>query len=417
MKRWLVVGGGVAGCVVAARIKQRTGDLVTLAEAGRDHPGGPGDGPLLDDPGRLWDDCLVVRRPGHAPEPYPQGFGLGGSALVNGAVATPDPADPGVEHLLPLTTPADLGVLGTAVLAASDRAAPVRLVGGAGTRVTPVDVYLRPLRGQVEHLYVRTGTRVRRLALDGRRVIGAVSTAGEELDAEHTVVCAGAIHTPALLLRSGIDTPGVGVGLQDHPATSIRLTLTPEAAGDGAPAITVAVDGPAHQITVVNHMSGHPAIGALLPALMRVASRGRVTLPDPDGPPLVELEQLTAAEDRAGLVAACREAFELVDHPALRDILEAAHAGGDAATPVTSLAEMDDTALATWLEGHLGGYYHLAASCPMGIVTDELGHVHGYEGLSICDASLFPSLPPVGPYLPVVTMAERLTARWAAMSA
>src|SRR5690606_25117350 len=264
MKRWLVVGGGVAGCVVAARIKQRTGDLVTLVEAGRDHPGEPGDGPLLDDPGRLWDDCLVVRRPGLAPEPYPQGFGLGGSALVNGAVATPDPADPDVEHLLPLTTPDDPGVLGAAVLAASDRATPVRLVGGAGrSRVTPADVYLRPLRGRVEHLYVRTGTRVRRLELDGRRVIGAVSPAGEALEAEHTVLCAGAIHTPALLLRSGIDTPGVGIGLQDHPATAIRLALAPAAAGDKAPSITVAVDGPGHQITVVNHMPGHPSSGAL----------------------------------------------------------------------------------------------------------------------------------------------------------
>jgi len=408
MKRWLVVGGGVAGCVVAARIKQRTGDLVTLVEAGRDHPGGAGDGPLLDDPSRLWDDCLVVRRPGLAPEPYPQGFGLGGSALVNGAVATPDPADLDVEHLLPLTTPADPGVLGSAVLAASERAAPVRLVGGdRSSRVTPADVYLRPLRGQVEHLYVRTGTRVRRLMLDGRRVIGAVSTAGEELEAEYTVLCAGAIHTPALLLRSGIDTPGVGVGLQDHPATAIRLALAPAAAGDGAPSITVAVDGPDHQITVVNHLPGQPARGALLPALMRVASRGRVSLPDLDGPPLVELAQLTAVQDRAGLVAACREAFELLEHPALRGV----------ATPVDALAALDDEALTAWLEGHLGGYYHLAASCPMGTVTDELGHVRGYEGLSICDASLFRRVPPVGPYLPVVTMAERLTARWAATPA
>lgn len=414
MKRWLVVGGGAAGCVVAARIKQRTGDLVTLVEAGRDHPDGPADGPVLDDPVRLWGDCRVVRRPGLAPEPYPQGYGLGGSSLVNGAVATVDPADDGVEHMMPLDTPDLPGVLGAAVLAASDRASPVRLVRRDGRRVTTADAYLRPLRGRVEHLYVRTGTRVRRLALDGRRVIGAVSTAGEELEAEHTVLCAGAIHTPALMLRSGIDTPDIGEGVQDHPSTTIRLALPPAAARDGAPSITVAVDGDGWQITAVNHMPGDASTGALLPALMRVASRGRVTLPDPDGPPLVELHQLTAPEDRTGLVAAVRQALALLEHPALANVVEAAEVGVSEPVPAARLATLDDAALGEWLEGNLGGYYHLAASCRMGVVTDDLGHVRGYEGLSICDASLFPGVPPVGPYLQVVALAERLTARWAA---
>lgn len=413
MRRWLVVGGGTAGCVVAARIKQRTGDLVTLAEAGRDHPPVDGDdGPVLGDPSRLWTDCTVARRPGSAPEPYPQGYGLGGSSLVNGAVLSTGPDHPGVGHLLPTEVPADVGVLGRAVLAASDAAGPVTSARRAGRRVTTADAYVRPLRG-TEHFYVRTATRVRRLMLDDRRIVGAVTTGGEELEAEHTVLCAGAIHTPAILLRTGIDTPGVGEGLQDHAASSIGLTLAPEAIDDGVPVITVAVNRPGRQITVVNHLPGDRRRAALLPALMSVASLGGVTLPDPDGEPVVELGQLTHTADRSGLVAVWREACALLDHPAMRSVVAEASAD-DTGTPLAQIAAFGDDRLADWLGEHLTGYYHLSGSCRMGLVTDELGHVRGYDGLSICDASLFRGVPQVGPYLPVVTMAERLSALWAA---
>ena len=54
-----------------------------------------------------------MRRPGSPPEPYPQGFGLGGTTLINGSLASPDPELFAVTHLLPLEKAERLGMLGS----------------------------------------------------------------------------------------------------------------------------------------------------------------------------------------------------------------------------------------------------------------------------------------------------------------
>ena len=82
MTRWLIIGGGTAGCVVASRLSENPADVVTLLEAGPDHGPEqlPGDvGLFLDDPGRWHAASNVVRRAGATPEQYWQGRGLGGS--------------------------------------------------------------------------------------------------------------------------------------------------------------------------------------------------------------------------------------------------------------------------------------------------------------------------------------------------
>ena len=88
--RWLVIGGGTAGCVVASRLSEDTNNEVVLLEAGPDHgPGAVPDrgGAYLDEPERLYPDVTVTRRQGGAPQPYPQGFGLGGTTLISGGLA------------------------------------------------------------------------------------------------------------------------------------------------------------------------------------------------------------------------------------------------------------------------------------------------------------------------------------------
>src|SRR5690606_12259701 len=103
-----------------------------------------------------------------------------------------------------------------------------------GRRVTAADAWLTPaVRGR-ENLTVMTGSRVRRLMLEDNRIrsLQVVGRQGPvDVYADRVVLCAGALESPALLMRSGIgprdvldaagvvcliDMPEIGRNLQDH---------------------------------------------------------------------------------------------------------------------------------------------------------------------------------------------------------
>jgi choline dehydrogenase-like flavoprotein len=407
--RWLVIGGGSAGCVVAARLSEHTGNEVTLLEAGPDHGESAGDAgtPLVDDQRLTRPATMVVRRVGAAAEPYLLGFGLGGSSLVNGAVVVGDPASESAGHLLPIEPVTELGQVARAVLASSGMAAPVGLVGRGGRRVSAADVYLRPAMGR-ENLHVVCDATVARVVFEGRRAVGVVAADGREFAADRVVLCAGAIGTPTLLLRSGADTPGIGVGLQDHLGFAISFDLLHPS--DSGVAIGVTVEQPDRQLVVLDRLPDRPDMGALVAGFLTVASEGRVTVPDPAGSALVELAQLSVPADLDGLVTVTREGFELLAASALRAVIGDVYvdAHGTAASAIAS----DEEALRAWLPDHLGGYHHLAGSCRLGVAIDEDGGLHGYERLSVCDASALQGVPLRNPYVAVIRLAERMAASW-----
>ncbi len=113
------------------------------------------------------------------------------------------------------------------IVACTDRD---RRISAATACLTP-DIRARP------NLTIRPLTAVERLLFDGRKVTGVkVHTNGraEDSHAGEVVVCAGALHSPPLLLRSGIgpaaelhalgvaavhDLPGVGKHLMEIPAS------------------------------------------------------------------------------------------------------------------------------------------------------------------------------------------------------
>lgn len=84
----------------------------------------------------------------------------------------------------------------------------------AGARVVP-DCRVVRLERQPGRV---TGARCVRTHPDGGREV-------LQIDAEHVVVCAGAIHTPALLQRSGIRR-NIGNGLKMHPTVKIAARFT-----------------------------------------------------------------------------------------------------------------------------------------------------------------------------------------------
>jgi choline dehydrogenase-like flavoprotein len=284
------------------------------------------------------------------------------------------------------------------------------LVRRDGQRISAADTYLRPAMAR-QNLMVITNSPVVRLALSRWKVERAITASGIEYEADRIVLCAGAIGTPTLLLRSGMDTPGVGEGLQDHPSCTFTLEL--EAGSDvDAPVISTMLIHGAGQILPLNHLPDAPGCGALLASLMVVSSTGRLTLPDPDGPPVIELEQLSHSADRMGLADVARDAVRVLATPAMREVVRRV-AIDEYGTSLEAIWD-DSARFGEWVTSSSHGLYHISSTCREGVVTDPFGRLLGYDGVYICDASLFPRVPPRNPYLPVVQLAERLATRWRA---
>jgi choline dehydrogenase-like flavoprotein len=390
---WVVVGGGAAGCVVARRLAD-AGRRVILVEAGA---------ASLPDPmrGRSYFDALA--QPGWTfPGPFLRGRGLGGSGAVHGMLATPgdlrryeswgwvDAAEALDRVLVPreAPAPAELGPVDRALLAAAPDAAPVPLTRRAGRRVTAADAYVT---APPSELRVVTDAPVATVALDGCRAVGVTLANGAEIEADAVAVAAGAIGSPALLARSGVDAAGLGAGLRNHPAVPVTLTLADnvDIDVDGLVTGTLLRRGDI-QIVPLNHLGpGRGRLAMLLVVLMTPTGVGRVRAGE--GEPVIEIGLSDA--DRAALDAGVDLARDLLTLPALRRIVADVAVGEPPA-----------------------GVFHATSTCAAGVVVDDGGAVVGYDGLYVVDASVFPDVPATNPYVPTLMLAERLAARLVATS-
>jgi 5-(hydroxymethyl)furfural/furfural oxidase len=302
-----------------------------------------------------------------------------------------------------------------------------------GARVSSNDSYLEPARDRPRLHVAGEHTVSRVLFTPSGRVRGVELVSERHRDVVSTpavVLCAGAVQSPAILLRSGIGPSGqlgalgidivaalggVGAGLSDHPAVLLGFRLTDAAAtrsrqadsgccllrthsgrdDDGADDI---------QVLPLDRVVG-PSEGGLLVSLMRPRSTGSLTLRSADATddPVLDLRLLTDRGDLDRLGHAVGHAAELLDHPALREVID-----GSPALP--------DGDLGQWLRENCQAQYHPSGTCRMGppgesgTVVDEGGRVLGVDGLWVADASVIPVPCGVPPYLSTVMAAERLAA-------
>jgi choline dehydrogenase-like flavoprotein len=351
--RWVVVGAGTAGSVVAGRLAA-AGNHVTVVEAGWAVP------PVLS----LFD---AMAFPGALFKgPVVRGRGLGGSGAVNGMLMAIgdrdqyrawgwDDVDDALARVrVPMTAATQLGAVDRALLAASPDAAAAVLAMRDGRRVTAADAYLRDVE-----VTIVSGVEARRIVLDGDRATAVRLADGRTIGADAVAVAAGAVGSPALLRASGLD---VGAEPRNHAGLALTLRLRPDVVVDVHGLVTGAAlrrDGV--EITSMNHL----------------------------GPDVAGHGMLLAVELVPGALAGGRAL--------LTELL--ATSAFDA---VVAEAVVDEEAV---------GVHHLTSTLPMGSTVDADGLVAGFANVHVVDASVFPDVPWSGTYLPTLVLAERLAAR------
>lgn len=416
----LIVGAGSAGSILAERLSLDTSRRVTVLESGPGFtaevrrrtadattlPVGT-DSPLA----RHYTTRLTDHPPRQAD--IVRGDCAGGSGAINGGYfcrALPDDiaAIPGclpavaeahyraVEQRLRVRTATEFSTPTTEFLAAAQRCGhrwPVDLNAGAdgvcpvplniadGTRHGPGAMFLAPALVR-PNLTLTPRHRVTRVRFAGSRAVGveALGPWGPVfLSADHVVLCAGAIASAMLLLRSGIGPGGpvadlpVGQSFADHPEW---LFETDWPAVPGRPVLEAVLVTGNLEIRPYTTGFGTPRT-RLGVALMRPRARGRLTLasPDPQHPPVLEHHYDSEPADLSDLHRGAELAAQMLGIPA--------------AEPVWSTSQ------------------HLSGTAPMGSVVDEQHRLLGVEGLWVIDGSVLPRIPSRGPHATIAMLAHR----------
>ena len=507
MYDYVIVGAGSAGCVLAARLGEDRDVRVAVIEAGP-----PDSEPVIHMPlafRQLWESRFdwglwSEREPGLGDrrDLLPRGRVLGGSSSLNSMIyirgnradydgwAAMGCSGWGYEDVLPYFRRAEDNERGESYyhgvggpLSVSDGRSLQPVVGACieaaveagiaptddhngptqegagwfqltqrnGRRCSTAVAYLHPAvaRGNVE---VLTDTLATRILLENGRAAGVEMLRNNELETvraeREVIVCAGAYHSPHLLLLSGIgpadelrafgiepkiDLP-VGRNLQDHPIVvivwltdqpSLGTAMTPENLAlferegrgpltsgfcDGgafirtrpdlkAPDIQFHFGGGASVREAVDPLIPHDGF-TVFPTLLAPTSRGQVTLRNrlAHAKPRILHNYYATEEDRRTMIEGTRVALDMAARPALRKVRTA-----DWAVPESE----SDADILAFMRLNTRTIFHPVGTCAMGTVVDSELRLHGVERLRVVDASVMPTVPRGNTNAPTIMVAEK----------
>lgn len=328
-----------------------------------------------------------------------------------------------------------------------------------GRRWSAANAFLHPVMGR-PNLEVRRGATALSVELEAGRATGvwvAARGGGRELvrAQREVILSAGAIHSPALLQRSGIgpaqvlgeagiavrhELAGVGENLQDHPFLTVlwevddpgtlRHAEKPRYLAEWALRRTGPLTSTIAEVCAYVRSSPgleHPDLqfhagaayfddhgaaeydgdcAVIAPVLVNPRSRGRLWLRsgDPHAAPAILTNTLAEQADRDALVAGIELAREIAGHQPLREVITKEIKPGPAAR--------DRAAIEADLRQRLMLLYHPVGTCRMsdtaeGAVVDAQLRVHGIEALRVVDASVMPTIPSGNTNAPTIMIAEK----------
>lgn len=306
-----------------------------------------------------------------------------------------------------------------------------------GRRVSTNDGYLEPARGR-PNLEIRGGTAADRVLLEAGRAVG-IAAIGPDGPVElrlapegEVLLAAGAIHSPPILMRSGIgpaahlrqhgidvvqDLP-VGDGLFDHPFVRLELklkdALKPKGVNDRHTNCCVKYSSnlPGGTFSdMIFFAMNHGGVGVAQDmaqfgeagihcALFEAHSRGMVRLAstDPHDQPVVDLNMLDDERDLVRLRDGARRLMALGQQDAVTGRCREVSLG-NTGRPVADLAGAPDAVVDDWVLTDCSDAQHGAGSCRMGAfdyddgksVVDPACRVRGTAGLRVVDASIMPA--------------------------
>ena len=334
-----------------------------------------------------------------------------------------------------------------------------------GQRCSTAHGYLDPARNR-PNLTVVTGARVDRVIIENGRAVGvAYRHAGNDCTvraAREVIVSAGTVHSPAILMRSGIgpaaqlakhgiaavaDLPGVGQNLREHNSIGLaKLVNIPTMSARLGPVRLVGhllnyllrrkglLTTPAVQVMASFRtdpdLPDPDIILSMLPVAVtfndkgdavvekrpsfsfgfhvaRPQSRGEVRLhsADPDDKPVIDHRLQGDPSDVAKLVKALKVVEQACAAPALSSVI----IGTLRPDPLPRNDEEWEAYVRAW--GGIG--YHSVGTCRMGRDKDPLAvldpqlRVRGVAGLRVIDASAMPEPVSANTNAPTIMIAEK----------